>query len=633
MYIRKTKIKNSKQGDPYYTFRIVESVREGDKVKQKTLLNLGKNFDIASSDWPILTCRIEQLLSNNYDAERPPLFDLKQDIDESMENAAQRYAALIIHKHSEHVPAFHDDDKKEAPHHYETVDLNQLHALRARSIGVETIACHAMKQLQLATQLTELGFNSKEQAAALGTIIARMIAPGSERHTKQWLSHQSALGELLQHDYETTSLTRLYTVSDQLLASQSVLEQFLYAQEKTLFNLISTIVLYDLTNTYFEGTCAANAHAQFGRSKEKRSDCRLVTMGVVLGKEGFPINSRIFNGNASEPSTLQEMIEGLINDSTSPPVIVLDAGIASQENIDWLVEHHFNYIVVSRKRYKENPQDAESPVFIRQEPGNTITVKQVHDDENKEVLLYCHSEKREQKDNAIRSRFHQRFEEALTKLHQGLSKKGCTKRYDKVLESIGRLKQKNTRVAQEYQIDVSIDDDNKNATAITFKRQVKSAEKDKLSGVYCLRSNILDWSEAELWHTYVMLTDLEATFRSMKTELGLRPVYHQKTDRVTAHLFITLLAYHLVHTIRHQLKEKGIHLSWDSIRKILSTQQRVTIEMNTRDKKTVYVRTSTKAEAMQKKIFDALGISSDPIGNVKTTIQQGKKSVVPTLQV
>ena len=195
------------------------------------------------------------------------------------------------------------------------------------------------------------------------------------------------------------------------------------------------------------------------------------------------------------------------------------------------------------------------------------------------------------------------------------------------------MKQKNTRVAQEYQIDVSIDDDNKNATAITFKRQVKSAEKDKLSGVYCLRSNILDWSEAELWHTYVMLTDLEATFRSMKTELGLRPVYHQKTDRVTAHLFITLLAYHLVHTIRHQLKEKGIHLSWDSIRKILSTQQRVTIEMNTRDKKTVYVRTSTKAEAMQKKIFDALGISSDPIGNVKTTIQQGKKSVVPTLQV
>ncbi|MEN8250586.1 MAG: IS1634 family transposase [Bacteroidota bacterium] len=624
MYIRKTKIKNSKQGDAYYTYRIVESIREGHKVKQKTLLNLGKNFDIDPMHWPALISRIEQLLLDNSQGEQADLFDVQQALDETLEKAAQRYCALIIHKQSQPIVSTTANQlsPEEDIHHYETVDINELKALKARSIGVETIAWHAMKQLQLDQKLTQCGFNGKNTAAALGNIIGRMIAPGSERSTQQWLSSQSALGELMDHDYETTTLTRLYTVGDQLLKSQSALESFLYTQEKNLFNLSSTIILYDLTNTYFEGSCAANPKAEFGRSKEKRSDCRLVTMGVVLDAEGFPMNSRIFNGNASEPGTLQEMIEGLNKSSDQSPVIVLDAGIASQDNINWLVENSFQYIVVSREHYKENPQGSSDAVFVKNAPGNTVTVKRVDDKDNDEVLLYCHSEKREKKDAAIRSRFHQRFEEALSKLHQGLSKKGCTKRYEKILESIGRIKQKNSRVAQDYAIEVIADNEKKNATSIHFKRLDKSDEKDKLSGVYCLRSNILNWTEEQLWYTYVMLTDLEATFRSMKTELGLRPVYHQKEGRVTAHLLITLLAYHLVHTIRYQLQKKDIHLSWHSIRQLLSTQQRITISMPTRDNKMIYVRTTSKAEPMQKKLFDALGISTDPIGNVKTIIEK-----------
>jgi len=621
MYIRKTKIKNSRQGDAYYTYRIVESIRDGNKVKQKTLLNLGKHFDIDPSYWSALICRIEQLLQRDVEGKQTDLFDLQQELDETLEKAAQRYSAQIIHKQSQPVvTSLNKPLSKDNVPHYETVDINELEALTPRSIGVESIAWHAIKQLQLDKKLTESGFNGKDKAAALGNIIGRMTAPGSERATLQWLSTQSALGELIEHDFETTTLTRLYTAGDQLLKSQSTLEDFLYTREKNLFALNSTIILYDLTNTYFEGTCAANPKAEFGRSKEKRSDCRLVTMGLVLGGEGFPINSRIFNGNASEPKTLQEMIEGLNKDSAQSPVIVLDAGIASQDNIDWLVENNFQYIVVSRERYKENPQESEDAVYIKEEPGNKITASRVEDKENEEVLLYCHSEQREKKDAAIRSRFHQRFEEAVTKLHEGLSKKGCTKRYDKILESIGRIKQKNSRVAQDYEIEVTPDKDKKNATAINFKHLEKSHKKDKLSGVYCLRSNILNWTEKELWNTYVMLTDLEATFRSMKTELGLRPVYHQKEERVTAHLFITLLAYHLVHTIRYQLKNKGIDLSWHSIRKLLSTQQRITISMPTQDKKMVYIRVTSKAETMQKKLFDALGISTDPIGNVKTII-------------
>ncbi len=622
MYIRKTKIKNSKAGDAYYSYRIVESLREGNKVKQKTLLNLGKHFDIDPAHWSSLTLRIEQLL-NHHGQQQTDLFDLQSDLDETLEKAAQRYCAQIIHKQSQPVNRSESllPDSPASPH-FETIDVNEIEALNPRSIGVESLAYHAMKQLKLDDKLTELGFNGPDKAAALGNIIGRMIAPGSELSTLYWLQNRSALGELLQHDYATTSLTRLYTVGDQLLKSQSALETYLSDRESNLFQLTSTIILYDLTNTYFEGTCASNPKAAFGRSKEKRSDCRLITMGVVLGSEGFPLHSRIFSGNASEPKTLKEMIEGLRKGSDVAPVIVLDAGIASQENIDWLVAHDFQYIVVSRERNKENPKEQDDAVVIKKEPGNTVIAKRVDDTQNKEVFLYCHSEKREKKDAAIRNRFHQRFEEALERLHKGLSKKGCTKRYDKIMERIGRIKQKNTRVAQDYDIKISLDKEKKNATAITFKRLEQSHKKSHLSGVYCLRSNILDWTETQLWHTYVMLTDLEATFRSMKSELGMRPVYHQKEQRVTAHLFITLLAYHLVHTIRYQLKRKGIHLSWDSIRQQLATQQRITLSMTNREQKTIFVRTTSKAEAMQRKIVDALEIPSDPIGNVKTVINK-----------
>jgi hypothetical protein len=178
--------------------------------------------------------------------------------------------------------------------------------------------------------------------------------------------------------------------------------------------------------------------------------------------------------------------------------------------------------MVSRKRYKQRPDEAQGAVVIKDELDNKVIAQRVDDPDNGEVLLYCHSEKREKKDQGIRNRFHQRFETALETLNKGLCKKGCTKDYAKILEKIGRLKEKNTRVSQEYQIDVTPDDDKKKAIAITWKRLEKSSEKEELSGVYCLRTDITDWSENTLWHTYVMLTDVEATFRSMKTERGLR---------------------------------------------------------------------------------------------------------------
>jgi transposase len=633
MYIRRTKTKTLDQGGGYYTYRIVESIRFGDKVKQRTLLNLGKDFPIPKEHWPLLTKRIEQLMQQPTQRQED-LFDLSDNLDKSLEASAQHYCAQILRKLSR--PS--GDSSKNLTDliepDYHTVDINHLEAFQPRSIGAETIAFFAFMQLKLSEKLHDLGFSKVDISAAIGNIIGRMVSPGSELHTHGWLIHQSALGELIDHDYGDMSLTRLYTVSDKLLSHQTALESFLSDREKDLFNLSRSLVLYDLTNTYFEGGCEMNTKAKHGRSKEKRKDCPLVTLGLVLDGDGFPLNSQVFAGNASESGTLETMLNSLKNDELSSgdshsPVVIMDAGIASAENVEWLKNRDYRYIVVSREKRKEHPEESENKVFVRDDNKNRVTVFKEVCIETEEIRLYCHSELKEKKEAAIRNRFHERLEEALNKLHNGLSKKGTIKKYEKIVERVGRLREKNSTVSKDYSIAVIPDEDKKKAVGIEWHRDSTSNDKDRNCGVYCLRTNIKDWSEEQLWETYITLTEIESTFRSMKSELGMRPVYHQTESRVTGHLFITLLAYHLVHTLRYQLKQKGINWSWESIRKIMSTQQRVRVSMPTNENQMIHVRTTTKAEVEQKIIYQALGIEPDPIGSFKTIIKRAK-SVVPT---
>jgi hypothetical protein len=223
MYIRRTKTKTLSENEAYYTYRIVESIRLGKKVKQRTLLNLGKVFPIASEHWPLLCARIEQLLQNETSVQAE-IFNLADELSQTLETAAQRYFALIVNKHAQPIiPNELSDNTTD----YHSIDINHVEALQARSIGAETLALHALQQLQLDQKLTALGFNGIDLAAAIGSIIARMVSPGSERHTHRWLNHQSCLGELIDVDYGKISLTRLYKVSDKLLSHQVTLESFL----------------------------------------------------------------------------------------------------------------------------------------------------------------------------------------------------------------------------------------------------------------------------------------------------------------------------------------------------------------------------------------------------------------------
>lgn len=400
-----------------------------------------------------------------------------------------------------------------------------------------------------------------------------MVEPGSELATHCWLQNHTGLGELIDYDYEGMSLTRMYEISDQIFKHKETLEKHLYTRQRNLFQFAETITLYDLTNTYFEGSGKYNNLAARGKSKEKRTDCPLVTLGLVLDGSGFPIKSEVFAGNVSEPKRLQEMIKKLEKPLASgnkkqqhflenkKPVVILDAGIATEGNIKWL-----------------------------------------------------------KKERAILDRFSTRYEEALKKLDSGLYKKCCIKKYDRVVDNLGRLKQKYSKAAKNYKVTITKDKKTDKATKINWERILSPDSTDDHLGVYCLRTNLDTWDESTRWRTYTMLTDLEAVFRSLKSELGLRPVFHQKTRRVSCHLFISLLAYHLVHAIRYQLKSNEIHSSWSDLRKHLRGQDRITVSMKCQNGDMVHVRKSTKPEPRQQVIYDALNLAHYPGGTVKRVV-------------
>ena len=611
MYIRRTSIKSRRTGEPYYTYRLVESVRREHGVRQRTLLNLGRHFEVPREQWAALAQRVEQIISGQGDL-------LAVGLDLQWEEAAQRYGAMVIRAKARE----ESGQRTEAPD-YQTVDVDAVELVRPRSVALEHVGLEACRQVGLDNKLEALGFTGPQRAAAMGTIIGRMASPGSERHTCAWLQERSGLGELIDYDFGSMSLMQLYRVSDQLFQNKESLESFLYARERSLFDFDEVITLYDLTNTYFEGTARGNSNAALGKSKEKRTDAPLVTLALVLDGSGFPRKSEIFTGNVSEPRTLAEMVVKLADtDSIHAPTVVLDAGIASEENIAWLVDNQYRYLVVSRKRHRQfSPEQA---VQIKAHGEQRIQVNRVVNPDTGEVELYCHSAQRERKEQGIDELFAKRFEAALERLASGLHKKRTVKHYDKVLERVGRLKQKYARAAKYYEVSVEPDATSDKARAVQWRRK-KSLE-DTHPGVYCLRTNQEHWDEATLWHTYTMLTDLEAVFRSLKSELGLRPVFHQKTDRVSGHLFISVLAYHLVHTIRFQLKACDIHLSWEGIRRELAGQDRVTVELKRADGKTLHLRKSTRAEPRQQVLYDALGISDHPGKTEKTIIDSRLRS-------
>jgi transposase len=614
MFIRKTATRNKSANESYFTFRLVTSERTGKQVRQITLLNLGRQFDLPQDDWPRLCARIEALLAGQAGMLRE---------SEVIETLAQRYAACLIVAAPEPAPPAVPSAPSGSPAKsaasdpvFAEVDVTSLQLIQPRSAGVEAAGLAAMDWLGIDPILTDLGFNGIQRAAVAGSLIGRMAAPGSELATWRWLGERSALGELLGVNFDTMPLMQLYRTSDLLIRHRDKIEEALFGRIQDLFGLPVTVTLYDLTNTYFEGTAAGMPKAARGRSKEKRSDCPLVTLGLVLDASGFVRRSKMFAGNVAECTTLEDMLKGL----TAPKgaLVIMDAGIATEANIAWLKKQEYRYLVVSRERGRQF--DPDQAVDTLTASNEMIQLQRVLSKNGTEVRLYCHSTGRDTKETAIAGRFVTRFETGLTKLAAGLSKPRAQKKLADIQQRIGRLKEKSRGIGQHYEITVTPDETGTKAAAIAWTKTPVEGSMLTHPGVYCLRSNETTWDAAKLWHTYTMLTDLEAVFRGLKSELGLRPVYHHKEERTEGHLFITVLAYQLVQTIRRKLEAAGETISWSRLREILSVQQRVTATFRQRDGRTLHVRKTTVAEPALRKIYDALAIDAAPGGVRKLTV-------------
>ena len=612
MFIRRTQTRNRTSGEPYVTHRLVQTARVGGAVRQTTLLNLGSHFDLPQQEWPALAGRIDDLLHGQSSLPDAAL-------SEAGEALAQRYAAQLIALQPSAASITATAARAEPvcgePGRYQEVDLDSLDLVRPRSVGVEHAALSAMRQCGLEDKLGSLGLKRPQIAAAVGNIIGRMANPGSELATHAWLQRRSALGELIGFDFEAMDLNRLYRASDALHKHREALQDHLFAQAQSSFGFGQTITLYDLTNTYFEGVAAGVSKAARGHSKECRSDCPLVTLAMALDGSGFPRRSRVLAGNASEPATLEGMLTGL--DAPPGATVVMDAGIATEANLKWLRAQGYHYVVVSRLR--ERQFDPALATEVQSAGDVTIRIHRVLDAQG-HALLYCHSPAREQKDRAIDAAKAAGFEAVLLKLQAGLSKPRGTTDVAKIMERLGRAKQRFSRAAQHYQVEVTKDDTGTQVRAITWSKRIKPGSAAMHPGVYCLRTTLVELDDATLWRTYTMLTNLELVFRSLKTDLGLRPVFHQIDRRVEGHLFISVLAYHFVHTLRLQLKAKGIDDSWETLRETLATQQRITATLQRRDGRAVHVRKATRPEPQHQKIAEILGLSPNPGGTHRVLV-------------
>ena len=609
MFIRRTQTRRT-GGRTYHTHRLVSSERTADKVRQRTLLNLGGRFQIPGEQWPLLCRRIEEILVG-----QAPLRD---DAPPAVEREAQRIAAQLLARAP--APDGESPDAAAPGRGLQSVDVDSLELARPRSVGVEQAGLWALSQLGLAERMAELGINGPLRAAAAGLIIGRLAHPASERATHAWLRERSALGELLGVDFEAMGAMRLYRASDALMRHREAIESHLFGQAMGLFGLEPTITLYDLTNTFFEGEAAEQPKARRGHSKERRSDRPLLTLGLVPDGGGFVRRSRVFAGNVREDRTLAGMLSAL----KAPPgaLVVLDRGVATEAQVAWLRENGHRCIVVSRERRRRF--DAEAAAAHRTRRGGTVHLHRVDDPEGGEVRLHCRSEERAAKERGIAERFAKRFEEGLQALHEGLSRPRAHRRVDRIWQRIGRLKERSRGAGQHYDIEVVADGSGEKAVAVTWARKPADGSMATHPGVHCLRSNETDWSDGRLWRTYAMLTDLEAVFRSLKSELGLRPIHHRKPVRAEGHLFITVIACQLVQVIRKRLAERGAQscrtASWTTLRRTLAGRQRVTATFRRADGRTLHVRKATRPEPRQQAILDALGIESSAGGTKRMIV-------------
>jgi len=505
------------------------------------------------------------------------------------------------------------------------VDVDTLQHSNVREIGAEWMCYNTWDQLQLTSFFQSQGWNETQIQLAATQIIGRAVYPASELKTSSWMKENSAICEVTGYDMAEITKDKLYDSALKLYEVKDALEKHLSQRTNDLFNLDDKIILYDLTNTYFEGRKEHSSLAHFGRSKEKRKDAKLVVLAMVVNVEGFIKYTAIHEGNIADCNTLSAMIDKLSTHTCAhKATVVLDAGIATEENLTLIQEKGYNYLCVSRSRLKNYTvvKDRDS-VVMETKSKQKVHLKAVQTQSNTDYYLEVKSEAKAFKESGMKTQFEKRFEEQLQKISISLTSKGGVKKADKVYERIGRAKERYPSIHQYYNITVAIDEETKLATGITWNQdaQKHSIKEDGL-GVYFLRTNLLIKEEETIWKIYNTIREIESSFRTLKSDLDLRPIYHKNDKSTMAHLHLGILAYWLVNTIRHQLKGKQISSNWSEIVRIANTQKVITTTGQNTFDKLVSIRKCSIPNKNLQIIYDILQCKHQPFRKRKSVVHK-----------
>jgi transposase len=444
------------------------------------------------------------------------------------------------------------------------VDVRGVRVERVRDFGGAWLGLELVKQLDLPSFLNKHIPPGREQVPwplmSLVLVLGRLCDPSSELRIAEHLYPHSALADLLGVAADRVNDDRLYRALDQLLPHKSALESHLKERLGELFDLDYDLILYDVTSTYFEGQAKGNPLAQRGYSRDHRPDCKQVCIGLVVSRCGMPLGYEVLAGNRHDSTTVQQIVATMEERyGRAHRIWVMDRGMVSPENLDYLRQDGRRYIVGTPKSMLKDYEQA-----LRhgdwQSVHEGLEVQRVPGPSGDETFILCRSAARREKEKAMHERFDKRIEEGLTKLAGRLE--GARKMPDrsKVERQIGRLLERNSRAAGLFEIHVrDVERQGRKGLAVTWTRRTQWRDWAMLSeGCYLLRTNVQDWSAQDLWQAYIQLTEAEAAFRIHKSDLRIRPIWHQKEDRVQAHILVCFLAYVLWKTLAGMCQRAGL---------------------------------------------------------------------------
>lgn len=571
MYLRHST--RRKDGKEHTYWRLVRSVRVGKKVVQQTVAQLGE-LDAQGR------ARARALAAT------------------FTGGAAQCELFEVPAPHAEAVP----------------VRLNRVRLERGRTFGDVWLGWLLWRALHLDTTLERLLPAGREavpwatMAAIL--VLARLCEPASELHVAETWYRQTALEDLVGVPADRVNDDRCYRALDQLLPHKTTLEQHLVARLGALFALDYDLLLYDVTSTYFEGQAAANPLARRGYSRDHRPDCPQVCLALVVTREGLPLGYEVFPGNRTDVTTVEEIVAAMeARFGLAQRIWVMDRGMASADTLAWLQQTGRRYLVGTPKselrKWARALTDARDWVAVR----DGVEAKTCPSPDGPETFLLVRSIERREKEQAIHARFIQRLETSLARIAARLARARRPMDRGRLERQLGRLLGQNSRAAGRYVIAVTPDATVRAGCRLTWTTRPEWDDWARWSeGCYVLRTNIPDWSPEALWQTYIQLTDAEAAFRIQKSDLGLRPIWHQRPERVQAHILVCFLAYVLWKTLEQWQRRAGLGQSPRTVLAELHRIQSADVILPTTDGRELRLRCVVRPDPIQAALLDRLGL-------------------------